>query len=249
MKPMLLHKYSENIDPTGWDISEKLDGICAVWDGVRLTSRNEKHIWAPSWFLLALPCVTRSVVGELWAGHGKFQQTVSTVRKKYPLDEEWEKITFHIFDINMKGIWVDRAVYLASFTGGLYCKVVPHFTLKSREDMYEMYNTFIEFGGEGAVIISPDNIYRPGTRSKTALKLKPETEDTATVIGFQAGEGKYVGMMGALVCEWRGKTIEIGTGFSDFDRLNPPELYTMISFHYTHLTNDGLPKCAAYVRK
>ena len=30
---LLAHKYTEGVDPTGWWLSEKLDGVRAFWDG------------------------------------------------------------------------------------------------------------------------------------------------------------------------------------------------------------------------
>jgi len=35
-------------------MSEKLDGICAYWDGKELLSRGGKVIHAPKWFLKEL---------------------------------------------------------------------------------------------------------------------------------------------------------------------------------------------------
>jgi len=34
-------------DPTGWWMSEKLDGIRAYWNGKQFVSRNGRHLQAP----------------------------------------------------------------------------------------------------------------------------------------------------------------------------------------------------------
>lgn len=41
---------SKAMDPTGWWISEKLDGVRAFWDGQRLYSRQKIEWNAPSWW-------------------------------------------------------------------------------------------------------------------------------------------------------------------------------------------------------
>lgn len=103
----------------GWYISEKLDGMRCFWDGgvtrghtidvipwanigkgteavsTGLWSRYGNVINAPEWFLNELPCCPLD--GELYAGRGEFQRTMSVVRKKRPIDSEWEDISFEVF--------------------------------------------------------------------------------------------------------------------------------------------------------
>src|ERR1700732_3156238 len=38
------------LDPTGWWLSEKLDGVRAYWDGQRFRSRQGNRFHAPAWF-------------------------------------------------------------------------------------------------------------------------------------------------------------------------------------------------------
>src|ERR1700736_978808 len=53
-------------DPTGWWLSEKLDGVRAYWDGKQLLSRLGNLFHAPDWFVEGLPDAPRD--GELWLG-------------------------------------------------------------------------------------------------------------------------------------------------------------------------------------
>src|ERR1051326_1842637 len=55
--PMLLAQKWEDTDPTGWWMSEKLDGVRAFWDGKQFLSRNRKLFLAPDWFLEGMPQV------------------------------------------------------------------------------------------------------------------------------------------------------------------------------------------------
>ncbi len=40
---MLAEKWEENIDPTGWWMAEKLDGVRAYWSGSGFYSRQGNH--------------------------------------------------------------------------------------------------------------------------------------------------------------------------------------------------------------
>jgi DNA ligase-1 len=88
----------------------------------------------------------------------------------------------------------------------------------------------------------------PG-RNDALLKLKPLNDAEATVIGHVPGKGKYEGKMGALKVEMAdGKRFQIGTGFTDAVRANPPAIGSVITFTYRGLTKNGLPRFASYLR-
>ena len=93
---LLANVWNPSIDPTGWWMSEKYDGLRAWWDGQKLWSRKGNLIHAPGYFLAELP---RDIVldGELWIGHGKFEETMSIVRSETP-DERWKRVRFMVFD-------------------------------------------------------------------------------------------------------------------------------------------------------
>jgi DNA ligase-1 len=95
--------WNPSIDPTGWWVSEKYDGLRAYWDGQKLWSRKGNLIHAPDSFLAELP---RDIAldGELWIGHGKFEETMSIVRSETP-DERWKQVRYMVFDApQAKGI-------------------------------------------------------------------------------------------------------------------------------------------------
>lgn len=122
---MLAHKYNPvKVGVAGWFVSEKLDGMRAVWDGgvsrgmlassvpyantekdsrfvtppvaTGLYSRYANPISAPDWFLDLLP-VGVCLDGELWAGVQTFQLIVGTVKRLVP-GPEWELIQYRVFD-------------------------------------------------------------------------------------------------------------------------------------------------------
>src|SRR5262249_996536 len=61
---LLGHKWELDHDPTGWWMSEKLDGVRAYWDGEAFVSRLGNRFVAPDWFTADLPADTLD--GELW---------------------------------------------------------------------------------------------------------------------------------------------------------------------------------------
>jgi DNA ligase-1 len=69
--PLLLAHRWEEQDPTGWWLSEKLDGVRAYWDGKQFISRLGNAYLAPDWFIEGLP--EFPLDGELFAGRGRFQ--------------------------------------------------------------------------------------------------------------------------------------------------------------------------------
>lgn len=86
---------SSAIDPTGWWVSEKLDGVRAFWDGVHLWSRRGKEWNAPQWFLDGLPS-DLPLDGELWIGRGLFEYTSGVCRSNR--QSEWEQVKYMVFD-------------------------------------------------------------------------------------------------------------------------------------------------------
>src|SRR5688500_9462014 len=52
---LLAESWDGMLDPTGWWISEKLDGVRAYWDGQKILSRLGNVLHAPEWFISGLP--------------------------------------------------------------------------------------------------------------------------------------------------------------------------------------------------
>ena len=52
---LLAKKYEEDVDPTGWWISEKLDGVRAYYDKGNFYSRQGNKFEPPSWYTESMP--------------------------------------------------------------------------------------------------------------------------------------------------------------------------------------------------
>ena len=69
---MLAEKFENaNQDPTGWLMSEKLDGVRAYWNGKTLFSRNGHKFNPPQWWIDALP-KDMALDGELFTKRDDF---------------------------------------------------------------------------------------------------------------------------------------------------------------------------------
>lgn len=249
MKPALLlaKPCPVDHDPTGWWMSEKLDGVRAYWDGKQFLSRLGNVFRAPEWFTKDLP--RAPLDGELWAGRGKFQRTVSIVRRR-DAGDDWKEISFLVFDApGVPGPYEDRLEYLEALQSVRWpgLEVVPVEECSGMARLKEVLAAIESDGGEGLMLRQPGSLYE-GKRSSTLLKVKSFFDDEATVLGYLAGEGKHLGRVGALrVVLANGKEFSIGTGLRDAERENPPAIGARVTFRYQELTNDGVPRFPSYV--
>jgi DNA ligase 1 len=246
---LLANVWNPSIDPTGWWMSEKYDGLRAWWDGQQLWSRKGNLIHAPDYFLAELP---RDIVldGELWIGHGKFEETMSIVRSETP-DDRWKTIRYMVFDApHVKGTFEERMHFLRAniLEENRFVRVVAQERCQGVTQLLAERDRLVREGAEGLMLRKPESAYEPG-RSPTLLKVKPYDDAEATVIGHEAGEGKYAGKLGALrVRTDDGREFSVGTGLTDADRESPPPVGTVITYRFQGLTAKGLPRFPSYFR-
>lgn len=249
--PLLLaHVASSDIDPSPYLISEKYDGVRAYWDGKTLRFRSGNRVNAPMWFIDRLP--PQALDGELWLGHGRFQELSGVVRKEQPADTEWRQIKYMIFELpNALGSFAQRydaMRHLVSLLNWPQLQAVEHFRISNRAGLQRKLKQVLRDGGEGLMLHRADAPYVTG-RSDVLLKLKLTLDTEAKVVGHVAGKGKFAGMLGALEVEDPdGKRFRIGTGFTDAVRKNPPPVGSIVTYQYRGLTKNGLPRFASFLR-
>lgn len=71
--------------------------------------------------------------------------------------------------------------------------------------------------GEGVMLNVASGKYEI-KRSKKLLKVKFVGEETLPVVDFIEGRGKYADMLGAIVVEYNGNRVGVGSGFTDYQR-------------------------------
>lgn len=247
---LLAENYKSGIDISQYLISEKFDGVRAVWDGKLLHTRHGNVINAPAWFTQKLP--KTPLDGELWLGHGQFDALSGAVRKDVPIDAEWQSITYNIFELpNAAGPFEARAkrmIEIVKQANLPYLKAVYQFRLKDEAALNAMLKKVVKNGGEGLMLHRADAEYTTG-RNASLIKLKPLYDAEATVISYTMGKGKYADKMGALVVETpEGIHFKLGSGFSDVQRANPPAIGSLVTYTYRDKTKTGKPKFARFLR-
>lgn len=231
-------------------VSEKYDGVRAIWTGEQLLTRQGNLIPAPDWFTAPLPEVWLD--GELWTQRQDFEALSSIVRTQFPNDELWRQVSYMVFDMPDEQLpFVQRyASYsnLIKTINAEHIKAVKQQRFYSNHALSVHLQALVEEGAEGLMLHLAAAHHQAG-RSNALLKLKPYFDDEAVVIAHLPGRAKYTGMLGALrVRNKQGVEFSVGTGFTDFDRANPPPVGSMITYQYHGYTNNGLPRFASFLR-
>lgn len=200
-----------------------------------------------------------------------FQDVVSTVRKKNPKDAEWHNISFCVFDIQLDLPYRKRLEALDNVLDAVY-EDTPFDILKSscgkvlgvpileniacdegseisEDEVKKILERALSLGFEGVMWRDYESPWL-SKRTDRLLKSKPIHDAEATVVAVQEGEGKYRGMVGALICEdAEGRSFKIGTGLTDEERDHPPGYWIdrYITYSFTERTRAGMPRHPSFV--
>lgn len=231
-------------------VSEKLDGIRGHWDGKQLLTRSGNIINTPKFFTLGWP--NQPLDGELWFERQTFEETLSIITKQSPNNDQWQKIRFMVFDLpNYQGEFSERVKEMKrmrSHYNNAHLHFIKQFKVDNNEHLQQIFNGVISRGGEGLMLHHQNALYKSG-RNKQLMKLKPFSDDEATVIAHIEGKGKYQGQLGAIkVRTAQGIVFKIGSGFTDVQRKSPPKIGSIITFKYSGKTKRGVPRFASYLR-
>ena len=258
-----------------------------------LWSRYGNVIHAPDYFLDSLP-VGVWLDGELWLDRGRFQSLRSIVSRlepgpewkdiRYLLIDEVPPCNFfvsgQINNPNCKIRFSGEKPFASQDTFSIFAASYPKLVnyennhvqaIKQvqlpRQDWYpvllDRLESVVAAGGEGLILRRPVSVWYP-KRTPQLLKVKPFDIDSAIVVGYRFGEGKYEGLMGALVVEWNGHVFNL-SGFTDEERVMSARLHpgavapanvfnpkfprgSRVKFRYVTVTNAGVPREARYER-
>lgn len=236
--------------PQGHWVSEKFDGVRAVWDGQHLRFRSGRPIAAPTSFMQALP--THPLDGELWLGHGQFDRLSGVVRQHRPEQQAWREVRYWVFDApGMPGSFQTRHQNLAAVIEAAnrpWLSLVEQRQIDDAAHLKQQLAAVVRAGGEGLMLHRADAPWRSG-RTDALFKFKPDLDDEAQVVGHLPGQGRFAGMTGALqVRTPEGQLFALGSGLSDAHRRNPPKVGSWVTYRYSDRTPSGLPRFATFVR-
>jgi len=249
-KLMLANIYHKGINLDKYWVSEKYDGVRAIWNGEQLVSRGGNIYHAPKWFIKDFP--KTKLDGELWIERQGFELLISTVRDDIPDDKAWHKVKFMVFDLpDSPLIFSKRIKQIKRLIDALkipWLQPVKQWKASSHHELMKQLQRVTKAGAEGLMLHRGTSLYK-GKRNNDLLKVKLYDDAEALVIKHLPGKGKYQNMMGALLVKMpSGKTFKIGTGFSDHERKYPPAIGKWVTYQYHGLTKKGLPRFASFLR-
>ena len=222
--------------------SPKLDGMrCQYVNTDRFVSRTGKKIVGVGHLLEPLADFP-DLDGELMVPGDHFQVSLGKLRSHANVPNA----VFYVFDtIDENAKFEDRLEIIRELKDvHPNVKVVKHVLVHNVDELMDMYAMCISKGLEGLVIKTVGHKYQR-TRSKDWMKMKEVGSVDVRVCGFQEGEGKYVGTLGALLVKLdNGQVTHVGTGFSDALRHDIwSNRDSMIDRHveiqYHEITKDG----------
>lgn len=242
---MLAHKFEEKrIRKWPVAVEPKFDGVralCIFKDGeARFFSRTGKEF-------LALQELGSEIAKELTANEidmdlvldgeimdksGSFNKIVGDVHKK---DIQLDNAVFNVFDImsleafNTGGSMMEYQVrrktlanLMLARLGRLVAlglmKMVPVTYCHDHDHIMEVYSEIRAVGGEGVIVKPLTGVY-VSKRSHDWLKIKDQQSVDVPIIGFQEGTGKYEGLLGALIVDYNGVAVNVGSGLDDASRI------------------------------
>ena len=154
------------------------------------------------------------------------QETLKIARK----DGEKRGLILHLFDMipieefkagESKATYRKRKEELEFIVDKLkspYIKVVPNLYVgKDLDAIPKLLEEMNRKGKEGLMLNVSDGKYQC-KRTDVLLKIKSMNTMDCKIIGFEDGTGKYEGMLGALILDYKGYELRCGSGFTDEDR-------------------------------
>ena len=129
--------------------------------------------------------------------------------------------TLWVFDLpDHSGTYSERREDLYDiFSGyvGESIRIVPSSIDMTPEQAFSFY---LSQGFEGAMIKDTSAFYAKGKRSNAWLKVKDADCEDCIITDIIEGKGKCSGMAGYIIVRLEGRTIRVGTGMSDRQRID-----------------------------
>ena len=276
-----LVKFDESLLENGslksYVMSEKLDGIRALWDGKALKSRSGKKFSVPKCWTQNFPPF--ALDGELFIARGKFEELLSVVNSTNATCEAWQSVKYFVFDVpKADGTLIERLKTLenylttqenartstptsqstqtSAYKNTRQIFITEQKPIHSKAQLEKALQSVVKSGGEGLVVRKNAAPYE-SFRTKNAMKLKLYEDAECKVVKHNAGKGKFAHKLGSLTCEQaftdaKGRTqtkrFKIGSGFTDKERANPPPLNSLITYKFNGYTAKGIPKFPVFLR-
>ena len=215
------------LDGLRGNITLKANGSCGAYSSNGCLVPNARYICRK--VANALPNQEIVLDGEFFCKDWNITQSIVMSQKKHPKAKE---LRLRAFDAMSLHHWMSKtSETLRSrkiFLKGLIKKIhsshivwLPYeMVANSPGALTAFYKRMIKEGHEGAMFKDPDAPY-PFKRSKVWLRWKPKKTIDCEVVGTRPGNGKFLGLIGSLQCEFKslGKRITFNaSGMTDDKR-------------------------------
>ena len=112
-----------------------------------------------------------------------------------------------------------RTIYEENQSGRI--SLVDSWEIDDLEKAQTLFEYLLATGKEG-IILKDKNGFWEDKRAKHQIKFKGELECDLKIVGLEEGNGKYAGMLGAILCESADGVVKVrvGSGFNDEHRKN-----------------------------
>eukprot|EP01114_Cavostelium_apophysatum_P022095 TRINITY_DN7884_c0_g1_i1.p1 TRINITY_DN7884_c0_g1~~TRINITY_DN7884_c0_g1_i1.p1 ORF type:complete len:873 (-),score=176.06 TRINITY_DN7884_c0_g1_i1:3235-5853(-) len=200
---MLAEDYDNMTEPTGWWLSEKLEGVRAQWNPKtkQFVSKQGKEIPMPESFKRSMNLPDISLDGDLWYGRGSLQRLYSII--KSPNEDDWANLIYRVSDTPdakhrtrpfeerldiLKNVLSARPSNNVELTKVELCE--------GREHLNKMLSDVLEAGGKGLILRKFGSFYEPG-KSGNMLSVMPNQDADVKFLGLHNSFG--------LLCEQTNK--------------------------------------------
>jgi len=233
IEPMLATNYTNVADKldtsTIYYVTLKLDGNRCIVDnrnGIpKAYSRNGVEIKGLDSFLNSLNLPKGKIYdGELLprnidniSSKDQYKEISSIMRTKG--EKPKDKITYHIFDIIDYDLpYMQRRNFIDSIENTEYqqiCQVLYKGQINNA--IFKLLDEVVAQEQEGLMANDIEGMYE-SKRVKSILKFKKFNTVDLKCIGVEQGEKKYANTLGAIICEYKGNTVKVGSGFTNSQR-------------------------------
>ena len=209
IKPMLAYKVDKK--PVDWSekvfIQPKLDGVRCIFTKDGAYSRTGKEFKNLAHVKYDLTDYFRkhpnSVLdGELYnhALKNDFEKIISLVRKQKPTDQDARDaenlVQYHVYDTIAEGVnYEDRFNWLTRYLPiAASMTLIKNTVVESQDEAKMLHDVHLAQGYEGSML----RLNKPyeQKRSYNLQKFKDFSDTEATIVGYEAGKGKFTGLIG-----------------------------------------------------
>ena len=236
IKPMLAYKVDKK--PVDWSekvfIQPKLDGVRCIFTKDGAYSRTGKEFKNLAHVKYDLTDYFRkhpnSVLdGELYnhALKNDFEKIISLVRKQKPTEQDARDaqhlVQYHVYDTVAEGPdyesrfnWLRTNLPIAASM-----TLIKNTVVESQDEAKMLHSVHLAQGYEGSMLRL--NLPYEQKRSYNLQKFKDFSDTEATIMGYEAGKGKFEGMIGKFFMQDDDGNefgCPIGKGYNFADRKN-----------------------------